>query len=107
MLRTMNSAQFERVVDDRPLHVTEITCPIHIALYTSLGIVMLDLFARPVLPGMDDVRILGCPTLGVLGLDVYAGLTECARRQVERWAKPVENVTCIAYQRVILSVGAT
>lgn len=56
------------------------------------------------MPGTDDVLSLGCPTLEILSLDIYTGLTECARRKVEHKAKPMETLNYIVCRRVSLSV---
>lgn len=82
----MDSPQSLRVADGRPLQVTEMTCPVRIALHTTLGPVTLDRFALAVLPGTDSVLTLECPTPDVLGLNTYTGLMECVRRKVERRA---------------------
>lgn len=64
----------------------------------------LDPFALAVLPGTDDMPILGWPTVKVLSLDIYAGLKECVRWKVERRAKLVENDNYIVCQYMSLSV---
>lgn len=45
---------------------------------------LLDPFALRGMPSTDDVLILGCPTLEILGLDIYARLTERACGEIER-----------------------
>ena len=60
-----------KVADGRVLVVQERTCPVRIALHTSWGLVTMDPFSFAVMPGDDDVVILGNPTLKLLGIDVY------------------------------------
>ena len=45
-----------------------------IALQTGWGLVTLDPFSFAVMPGDDDVVILGNPTLKILGTDVCESL---------------------------------
>ena len=59
-----------KVADGRVLVVQERTCPVRIALRTSWGLATLDPFSFAVMPGDDDVVILGNPTLKLLGIDV-------------------------------------
>lgn len=44
-------------------------------------------YALVIMPGMDDMLILGCPTPEVLSLDICVGLIECERRKIERRAE--------------------
>lgn len=104
--RTMNPSQSLRVADGRPLQVTEMTCPVRMALHTSFGPVTLDPFVFAVMPGTDDLLVLGCPMLEVLNLNIYTSLTECARRKVECRAKPMEIENYIACRCVSLSEEA-
>ena len=41
----------------------------------------MDPVSYAVLPGKEDVMILGSPTLAALGTDVYNSLGECARQR--------------------------
>ena len=59
-----------KVADGRVLVVQERTCPVRIALHTSWGLVTMEPFSFAVMPGDDDVVILGNPTLKLLGIDV-------------------------------------
>ena len=43
------------------------------------GPLVVDPVSYTVLPGKEDVMILGSPTLAALGIDVYDSLGECAR----------------------------
>lgn len=75
----MEGSQRVQVADVRVLHVTEKTCPVRVALYTSWGSVTLDPFSFAVMPGTNDVISLGNPILKVLGIDIYDRLGECHR----------------------------
>ena len=41
----------------------------------------MDLVSYAVLPGKEDVVILGSPTLAALGINVYDSLGECVRKR--------------------------
>ena len=60
-----------KVADGRVLAVEKKTCPVRIALHTSWGLVTLDLFCFAIIPGDQDVVILGNPTMKLLGIVVY------------------------------------
>lgn len=104
--RTMDPRQSVRLEDGRPLRGTEMTCSGRIALYMKYGPVKLNPFALVVIPGRDDALILGCRTLKISALCVCAGLTECARRKVERRENLTETVSYIACRLMTLSVEA-
>ena len=70
-----------KVADGRVREVTQKTVPVRISLHTSWGLVSLDPFSFTVMPGDDDVVILGNPTLKALGIDVYDTLGARAREQ--------------------------
>ena len=75
-----------------------------IALHTSWGLVTMDPFSFAVMPGDDNVVILGNPTLKLLGIDVDDSL---GTRTRERAA--LIGVDTAAYRqchRVIVSVDA-
>lgn len=95
-----------RVADGCPLKVTEMTRSVRISLHTNSGRVKLHHFSLAVMPGTDDMLILGCPILEMLGLDIYAGMTECARGRVRRRGKSTKTMKYIAYRRSRLWVGA-
>lgn len=86
--------------------VTKMTCPVYIALPTSFEPSKLDPFTLAVMPSTDDMLIVRCPTLEVLGLDIFVGLTGCARRKVERTTKPMGSVDYIACRHMSLSMEA-
>lgn len=106
MARMMNPPQSVRIADGRSLQATEMTCPVRIALRTSFGHVALDPFALAVMPETNNVVILRCPTLDMLGPDIYAGLRECTQQKVERPTKPMKSAEYIVCRRVSLSVEA-
>ena len=54
------------------------TCPVRIALRTSWGLVILS-FSFAVMPGDDDIVILGNSTLKLPSIDVYDCFGACAR----------------------------
>ena len=60
-----------KVADGRVLAVEKKTCPVRIALHTSWGLVTLDLFCFAIIPGDQDVVILGNPTMKLLRIVVY------------------------------------
>lgn len=85
----------------------EVTCPIRIALHTTLGPVTRDSFTLAVMPSTDGVPISGCPTLEILCLDIYTALAEYAQQIVERRAKLMERIHYVPCRRISLSVEAT
>ena len=93
-----------KVADGRVREVTEKTIPVRIALHTSWGLVSLDPFSFAVMPGDDDVLILGNPTLKALGIDVYDSLGATAREQAKFTG--VETAAYKQCRRVVLSVDA-
>ena len=55
--------------------------PMRTALHTVWGPVAIDPVSFAVLPGKEDVVILGSPTLTALGINGYDSLGECARKR--------------------------
>ena len=93
-----------KVADGRVLEVNKKTCPVRLALHTSWGLVQVDPFSFAVMPGDDDVVILGNPTMKALGIDVYDSLGARAREQAA-----LTGVDTAAYRkcrRVTVSVEA-
>ena len=70
-----------KVADGRVLAVEQKTFPVQIALHTSWGLVTLDPFSFAVMPGDDNVVVLGTPTLELLSIDVYDSLRARARER--------------------------
>ena len=56
-----------KVADGRVLVVYQGTCPVRIALHISWGLVTMDSFSFAVMPGDDDVVILGNQTFKAAG----------------------------------------
>lgn len=67
--------------------MSEKTCPVRAASYTSWEPVTLDLFSFAVMPGIDDVAILVNPTLKALGIDIYDRLGKCACNRATLFVK--------------------
>ena len=68
-----------RVVDGRELFVTEKTCPVHVAIHTSWGPTILRSQRFAVMPGTDDVVVIGSPMLKHLSIDVYKAVEDRTR----------------------------
>ena len=104
VVRGMSHPGKLKVADGRVLAVEKKTYPVRIALHTSRSLVTLDPFSFTVMPGGDDVVILGNPTLKLLGIDVSDSL---GARAGERVA--LTGVDTAAYRqcrRVTVSVNA-
>lgn len=84
ILSTMDPLQLVQLADGRPLDVTEMACPVRIALHPSYGPVPLaGSLALAVMPGMRDILSPGYWTLNLLDLDIYIRLTEFPRCKAE------------------------
>lgn len=70
--RIMDLPQSVRVADSRPRHVTGMICLVRTVLHTKFEPVTQDMFALAAMSTTDDALILGCSTLEILGLDIYA-----------------------------------
>ena len=57
------------------------SCPARTTLHTMWGPAVIDPVSYAVLPGKEDVVILGNPTLGTLVINVQDSLGECARKR--------------------------
>ena len=69
-----------RVVDGRELFVKEKTCPVNVAIHTSWGpTVVLRSQRFAIMPGTDDVAVIGSPMLKHLGIDVYKAVEDRTR----------------------------
>eukprot|EP00903_Cladosiphon_okamuranus_P011351 g10699.t1 len=93
-----------RVADGRDLRVTQKTCPVRLALHTSWGPVVVSPQSFAVMPGADDVVIIGKPMLKRLGIDVDASAEETARAGHEARVTGVESPNVQGARRVTLSV---
>ena len=93
-----------KVADGRVLAVQEKTWLVRIALHTSWGLVTMGPFSFAVMPGDDDVVILGNPTLKLLGIIYYDSFVARARERA-----PPKGVDTAAYRqcrRVTVSIDA-
>lgn len=61
-----------KVADERILEVTRKPCPVWV-----------DPFSFAVMPGTEEVVILGNPTVKVLGIDAYEALILASERRFE------------------------
>lgn len=68
-----------RVVDGRELFVKEKTCPVNVAIHTSWGPTVLRSQRLAIMPGTDDVVVIGSPMLKHLGIDVYKAVGDRTR----------------------------
>eukprot|EP00903_Cladosiphon_okamuranus_P017345 g15980.t1 len=102
----MDRPQPLKVVDGREILVTKKTCPLRVALHTSWGPVVLAPEPLAVMPGTDDVMIIGTPMMARLGIDVDAMADARAREGQEARVSGVESPTIAAARRVTLSVDA-
>lgn len=75
----MDKSRELKVADGGVLQVTQKTCPIRISLHINWGQISLDPFSFAVMPGNDNVVIIGSPKLPTLGIDMYDSLGEHAR----------------------------
>ena len=81
------------------------TCLVPTALHTSWGPVVLEPCHYAVMPGADDVVIIGSGTLEAMGIDVYSGLEVCARSR-HSLVSGVDTPEFRACRRVSLAVEA-
>lgn len=79
-----------RLVDGREVVVTAKTCPVRVAVHTGGGPVVLSPQRLAVMPGTEDVLVLGSPALKRMGYDVYAMLEKRAMAVHEGRAKCME-----------------
>ena len=76
----MTDDQYVRIADDKLVLVKQKSYPVRTASHTMWGPVVMDLVSYAVLPGKEDVVILGSPTLAALGM-VYGSLSEYGRKR--------------------------
>ena len=77
----MTDDQYVKMADGKLILVKEKSCPVKTALHTMWGLVVMYPASYAVLPGKEDVVILGSLTLAALGIDVYDSLGECAHKR--------------------------
>lgn len=72
IIEELSQPQRVRVVDGQDLVVTQRTCPLRIAIHTAFGPRVVSPERFVVLPGSDDVMLIGSPMLrSVFGIDIY------------------------------------
>ena len=76
----MTDDQYVKMADGCLLLVKKKSWPMRTDLHTIWGSVVMDPVSYAVLPGKEDVVVLGNLTLAVLGINVHDSLGECARK---------------------------
>ena len=76
----MTDDQYGKTADGKLVLVKQKSCPARTASHTMWGPVVMDPVSYAVLPGKEDVVIMGSPTIAALGINVYVSLDECARK---------------------------
>ena len=79
VVRPMAGEHLVKLANGNVERVEQKTCLVRTALHTSWGPVVVDPCSFAVMPGTDDVVIMGSPLLEALGIDVYSSLGACAR----------------------------
>ena len=77
----MTDDQHVKMADGKLVLVKQKSCPVETTLHTMCGPVVMDPVLYAVLPGNEDMGILGSPTLAALGTNVHDILDECARKR--------------------------
>ena len=77
----MNDGQHVKMADGKLVLVKQMSCSVKTALDTMWGPVVMDPVTYAVLPGKEDVVMLGSRALAALGINVYDSLGECARKR--------------------------
>ena len=85
--------------------VKQKSCSVRTALHKMWGLVVMDPVSYVVLPGEDDVVILGSPILATLGINGYDNLRECARKRNFSFQR-VESPNFEEYGWVSITVAA-
>ena len=73
--------QYVKMADGKLVLVKQKSCTVRAALHTLWGPVMMDPVSYAVLPGKEDVVILGSSALAALEIKLYDSLGECARKR--------------------------
>ena len=97
--------QYVKMAPEKLVVVKQKSCPVRTALHTVGVSVVMDPVSYAVLPGKEDVVILGSPTLATLGINVYDNLGECARK-CNLSVKGVESTNFKDCRRVSIAVEA-
>lgn len=88
LVESMNKSLKVRAVDGRDVVVTECTCPLRLAIHTPNGPHVANFERLVVLPGEDDVLIIGRPMLrDLFGLDIPKMVAERVLADNARRAK--------------------
>ena len=72
----MTEGQYVNTTDGKLMQVKQKLCPVKAALHTMWGPVVMDPVSYAVLPGKEDVVIVGSLPLAVLGINVYGSFGE-------------------------------
>ena len=94
--------QYVEMVDGKLVLVKQNSRPVRTALHTMWAPVVTDPISYAVLPGKEDVMILGGPILAALRISVYDSLGECARK-CNLFVKSVESPNFKEYRRVSIA----
>eukprot|EP00903_Cladosiphon_okamuranus_P012037 g11302.t1 len=106
VVEPMGQGHMLRVIDGREVRVTEKTCPVRVALHTRWGPVVVSPQRFAVVPGTDDVMIIGSPMIKLLGIDAYETAAARARAGHDARVTGVETPGVAEAPRVALSVAA-
>eukprot|EP00903_Cladosiphon_okamuranus_P015275 g14116.t1 len=106
VVEPMGQEHMLRVIDGREVRVTEKTCPVRVALHTRWGPVVVSPQRFAVVPGTDDVMIIGSPMMKLLGIDVYETAAARARAGHDARVTGIETPGVAEARRVALSVAA-
>lgn len=68
-----------KVADGRVLQTVGNTCPVRLLIHPAWGPVLLDQISFTVMPGDDDLVIVGNHTFKMLGVDIHDCMGEHAR----------------------------
>ena len=101
----MTDDHYVKMADGKLVLVKQKWYPVRRALNTMWGPGMMDRVSYAILPGKEDVAIVGSLTLAALGTNVYGSLGECARKR-NLSAQDVEPPNFKECRRVSIAVEA-
>lgn len=104
IVRAMDQPHQLKVADACVLNVTRKMCPVSLMIRTAWGPLVLDPLSFAVIPGNDDVMIIGNPTLKMLGIEVNDSFGEHARVGCETNIKGIESPRYFESRRVAVSM---
>ena len=81
IMATITNDRYVEMVDGKLVLVKQTSCPVRTALHAMWGPVVMNPVSYAILPGKEDVMILGSLPLAALGIDVYNSLGECVRKR--------------------------